>query len=132
MEEIGLSIDKGVKAGSQMTGKISFDKTAFEKALSNNPDKVTSVFNKQMEGMGAKIGDYTSSTRGVLSMRVTGYDAEIKLVDERMVNMERKLEMQETRLKAQFSNMEVMMSSLKNQQEWLTSQFDSLISSAKK
>jgi len=53
-------------------------------------------------------------------------------VDERMATMERKLELKETRLKMQFSNMEVMLTSLKNEQNWLKSQFESLLNSNKK
>lgn len=132
MEELGLSIDKGVTSPKLMTGKITFDKTAFEKALSTDPDKVTSVFNNQMIDIASKIGGYTSSTKGILTMKVTGYDAEIKVVDERLSNMERKLEMKEARLKMQFNSMEVMLSSLKSEQDWLKSQFESLLNSTKK
>lgn len=133
MEELGLSIDKDVKAGTKMTGEIVFDKTVFSKALAENPDKVTNIFVDRMTEMSTKLFDqYTSSTRGTLSMKITGYDSELKLVDEKLINMERKLEMKEARLKLQFNNMEVMLSSLKNEQDWLTSQFESLMNSSKK
>src|SRR5690606_36876114 len=43
MEEIGLSIDKGAKTASAMTGEITFDKAAFTSALTSNPTKVNTI-----------------------------------------------------------------------------------------
>jgi flagellar hook-associated protein 2 len=133
MEELGLSIDKGVKSASEFTGQIKFDKETFKKALTENPEKVTTIFVDRMTDMSKKLFDqYTSSTKGIINMKVTGYDSEIKVVDDRLSSMERTLEMKETRLKMQFNSMEVMLSSLKNQQDWLGSQFESLMNSTKR
>lgn len=133
MEDIGLSIDKGVTSPSSMTSKITFDETKFTNVLNENPTKVSSI----LESTTTKLSDvivnsWTSSVKGVLASKISGYDSEIKVVDERLEAMERKLEMKEARLKLQFNNMEVMLSSLKNEQDWLSSQFESLLNSNKK
>jgi len=142
MEQIGLSIDKGVTSPSLMTGQIKFDKAAFVSALNENPDRVLGLLtqdknkdNANAEGVFSKlsslVNDYTSSTQGLIASKIKGYDTEIKFVDDRLLAMDRSLEMKETRLKLQFSNMETMLSSLKNEQKWLSNQFDALLNTKK-
>jgi len=140
MEQIGLSIDKGVTKAEGMTGKITFNESAFKNALAEDPKKVINIFTQDSENgtkpgitdgimtkFSAIIGNYTSTVTGLVSKKITGYDSELKMIDERLSNMSRSLEMTEARLKLQFSNMETMLSSLKNEQKWLTSQFDALL-----
>lgn len=147
MQDIGLSIDKNAKSASEMTGKITFNESAFTEALAANPEKVITLLTGANAGgtntppntlvsdagVFTKLSDimsqYTSATKGMLTSKITGYDSEIKVVDERMENMDMRLQAKELRLKAQFSNMEVMLSSLKSEQNWLKSQFDSLMPS---
>lgn len=127
MEEIGLSIDKGATKASDMTGKITFDKDAFKTALTENPTKATTILNSVSENMSDTIfKTWTSSVSGVMSHKITGYDADIKRVDERLEAMDRSLQMKEARYKQQFSSMELMLASLGNTQSWLSSQFASL------
>lgn len=144
MEQFGLSIDKGITKGSLMTGKITFDEAMFKNALAENPDKVIGIFTNsapksadthtagvitQLSGI---INSYASSTNGLIASKITGYDAEIKFVDERMERMSMRLEMYEARLKQQFSTMETMLSTLQSEQKWLTQQFESLLKSNSK
>lgn len=143
MEQIGLSIDKGVGKASLMTGKITFDEAAFKDALAANPQKVIDLFAKNERaadpdnGIKADPGgiitqftsimsSYTSTVNGMLSNKITGYDSEIKMIDDRLDHMDRRLQMTEARLKLQFSTMETMLSTLNNQKDWLTSQLESL------
>lgn len=133
MEELGLSVDKYNGPGTQLTGKIAFDKTAFANALAEDPNKVTSVFTDRIGQMWERLsGTYTSSTQGIIAMKISGYDSEIKVVDERLEAMERSLQMKEARLKQQFNNMEIMLKSLNSTSDWLKSQFDSLANANKK
>jgi len=143
MEQIGLSIDKGVGKASLMTGKITFDEAAFKDALAAEPQKVIDLFAKNERaadpdnGIKADPGgiitqftsimsSYTSTVNGMLSNKITGYDSEIKMIDDRLDQMDRRLQMTEARLKLQFSTMETMLSTLNSQKDWLTSQFESL------
>src|SRR5690606_32875677 len=98
-------IDKYAGPGTPLTGKIAFDKTAFANALSEDPNKVTAVFTDRIGQMWERLsGTYTSSTQGIIAMKISGYDSEIKVVDERLEAMERSLQMKEARLKQQFNN----------------------------
>ncbi|HIW32414.1 MAG TPA: flagellar filament capping protein FliD [Candidatus Paenibacillus intestinavium] len=151
MSDLGLSIDKGAKSASEMTGRITFDEEAFKSAFAADPQKVINVLTNDAdatavgkvpsEGPVSNAGiftqlsgimtRYTSTVNGMLTSKITGYDSEIKVADERMEQMNRKLELQEARLKLQFSNMEIMLTSLKSEQSWLKSQFDTLAGSNK-
>ncbi|MCR8660507.1 flagellar filament capping protein FliD [Paenibacillus endoradicis] len=137
MADIGLTIDKGITTASGMTGKITFDKEKFATALESNSSEVSKLFSNGDEankGIALNIANtirsnYTSTVTGILNVKITGYDSEIKMVDDRLSAMDTKLEMREARIKLQFSNMETMLSSLKNEQNWLTSQFEALTKS---
>lgn len=147
MQDLGLSIDKGAKSASEMTGKITFNEAAFTAAFTADPNKVISVFTNDKDATATNwqgnsvknagiitklsgiMNQYTSTVNGMLTSKITGYDSEIKVVDDRMEAMNRSLEMKEARLKQQFSNMEVLLSSLKSEQNWLTSQFQALLKS---
>lgn len=149
MQDLGLSIDKGATTRSQMTGKITFDEAAFKAAFAADPEKVISVFTNDKDAeevdrngntvsnvgiftnLSSIMNQYTSTVNGMLTSKITGYDSEIKVANERMEAMNMRLEAKEIRLKMQFSNMEVMLSSLKSEQSWLKSQFDSLLNSNK-
>ncbi len=132
MEEIGMSIDKGASKASSMTGKITFDKEAFKTALTENPTKATSILTSVSQEMSDTISkSWTSSVSGVMSIKIAGYDADIKRVDERLETMDRSLQMKEARYKQQFDSMEIMLASLNNTQNWLKSQFDSMMKAGK-
>ena len=132
MEEIGLSIDKGAKTGSSMTGNITFDREAFKTALTENPTKATSILTSVSQEMSDTISrSWTSSVTGVMSIKIAGYDADIKRTDERLEAMDRSLQMKEARFKQQFDSMEIMLASLNSTQKWLGSQFDSMMKAGK-
>jgi len=132
MEQIGFSIDKNAGSGSQMTGKIAFDKAAFASALSENADRVANMFINRTDAIWTTMNSsFAGTSRGIIASKITGYDSQIKTVDERLEIMERSLMVKEARLNQQFNNMEVMLSSLNNTKDWLTSQFDTLSNSKK-
>lgn len=132
MEQIGFSIDKNAGSGSQMTGKITFDKAAFASALSENADRVAKMFINRTDAIWTTMNSsFAGTSRGIIASKITGYDSQIKTVDERLEIMERSLMLKEARLSQQFNNMEVMLSSLNNTKDWLTSQFDTLSNSKK-
>ncbi len=132
MSQLGLTIDKGVVKASLMTGKITFDKELFKSKLNDNANAVTDVFRNSdnetgiMNQLDKQLKRWTSSVDGMMATKMKGYDAEIEMVDERMIAMGLRLEMKEKQLKSQFTTMEVALTSLKNQQSWLTNQLAAL------
>jgi Flagellar capping protein len=136
LSEIGLEIDKGITSGSQMTGKISFDKDKFIEAFKNDSDSVYQLFAYDgSEGnkdggiavrMYQSLGAWTKSNTGFLAYKLSGYDSDIKMITEQMDSMNLRLKSKEAKLQAQFAAMESALSSLNNQQSWLNSQIASL------
>src|SRR5690606_24237981 len=53
---IGLEVDKGIMSGSEMTGKISFDRQKFIQALTEYPDEVYRLFAYDDESPANKDG----------------------------------------------------------------------------
>lgn len=132
MDSIGLSIDSGVTVGSQMTGKIKFDKAKFTSGMETYGEAAVNLLTNNLGNISEQIkSQYTSTVHGLMSNKITGYDSEIKTIDDRMGALERSLEMKEARMKLQFSNMEILLSSLKSEQTWLTSQFEALTKSSR-
>src|SRR5690606_37367037 len=121
--------------GSEMTGKLSFDKNKFVTAFTKDPDAVYELFAYDGAGSsddGAAVRLYNStfnwtrSNTGFLASKITGYDSEIKDITDQMENMDRRLQMKQKQLQLQFSAMETALGQLRNQQSWLSGQISSL------
>lgn len=133
MADVGIEIDKGKKTADEMTGQITFDEKKFKEQLNQEPDKVISMFN--VEGKSGKgiatifseeLKQWTNKTNGLIQSRIKGYDSDITYVTDSMEKMELRLQNKEQQLKRQFSAMEVALGKLKNEQNWLQGQFNSL------
>lgn len=134
MSEIGLTIDKGITSPSLMTGKITFDKELFKAKFNEDAKNVVGMFTNEsnglMKGLDSTIRSrWTSTVSGSISSKISGYDSELKMIDDRMISLDARLTMREARLKNQFATMETMLSTLNNQKDWLSSQFESLTKS---
>lgn len=131
LSDIGLEIDKGKKSASEMTGVLSFDKDVFKKKLSDNPSQVEDLFNGDA-GLGTlakdRIYNYTKAN-GLMELKRKGFEEDINFIDDEMENMEVRLTQKEERLTKQYTQMEVALSKLKNQQSWMAGQINSLMSS---
>jgi len=132
MSQIGLTIDKGITKANLLTGKITFDKEAFKNKLAEDPNAVAELFRNETSGIittiDKRIQVWTRASTGMMASKIGGYDAEIKMVDERMMALDNRLTMKEQQLKKQFTAMEVSLSKLKAEQTWLSNQLASLSS----
>lgn len=133
--EIGLEIDKSITNGSEMTGKLNFDKNKFVTAFTKDPDAVYQLFAYDGTGTskdGAAVRLYNStfnwtrSNTGFLASKITGYDSEIKDITDQMESMDMRLQMKEKQLQLQFSAMETALGQLQNQRSWLSGQISAL------
>jgi len=136
LSDIGLEIDKGVTSGSNMTGKITFDRNKFHEVFNEDPDSVYHLFAYDGEGSANDgvavrffkgLSDWTRTGSGYLAFKLTGYDEDIKFITEQMENMERILESRQRKLESQFAAMESALMSLRNEQTWLTNQIASMM-----
>lgn len=138
LSQIGLEVDKGVTSASLMTGKISFDKELFQKKLAENPSAVEQMFRGTESSDGVaklfanNLKSWTDSVDGIVTSKIKGYDAEISYITEQMTSMKERLAKREDSLKKQYVNLEVVMSQLNNQKDWITSQVSMLTKSNSK
>ena len=134
--EIGLEIDKGVTSGSNMTGKITFDKEKFKKVFAEKPEEVMYLFThdeeneSNLDGVAVRfyneLYNWTRTGNGYLASKITGYDASIEEITDQMERLDLRLQNRQRQLETQFAAMETALAQLRNQQNWLASQISSL------
>lgn len=145
--EIGLEVDKGITSASLMTGNITFDKEKFKTKLAENPQALQMMFTNVAErdengkvqsgtdGLGSlfdgMLKDWTNSVDGIMSSKIKGYKSDISYMDEQITNMQNRLSMREESLKSKYANLEVVMTGLNSQKDWITSQVAQLNKSSK-
>lgn len=119
------------------SGKLELDKTKLDAALAKDPDGVkemiigdgkatgiTTQINTNITGWLSKTGILQAATDGVsktLNNLTESFNAASKRIDASIA-----------RYKAQFTNLDKMMSQLNSTSDYLTTQFDALTSSSKK
>ncbi|MFD3259372.1 flagellar filament capping protein FliD [Paenibacillus lentus] len=130
---IGLEIDKGATTAAMMTGELDFDKELFKEKLIADPGIVEELI-KGDNGLGTiakdRLHDWTR-TNGLLASRMEGYDSEINYITEQMDSMEQRLILKEEAMKKKYVQMEVALSKLQSQQNWMAGQLNALTASNK-
>ncbi|QTL96934.1 flagellar filament capping protein FliD [Iocasia frigidifontis] len=118
---MGITVDR--------YGEMSIDEDKLDQALSKNMSDVKQMFtgvngivDRVETNVDNAIKSYSySSGGGYVSGRISTLQKEIKYIDEDIENMERRLDMKEITLKAKFTRMDQLMTQLKNQGSWFTS-----------
>ncbi|SMF27005.1 flagellar hook-associated protein 2 [Paenibacillus barengoltzii] len=144
LSDIGLEVDKGVTSASLMTGTITFDKELFKEKMLQNPEEVERMFSSTatkdsdgnttgIDGIGVLfkkvMQEWTDSVDGIITSKIKGYDSEISYLNEQIQNMSDRLDIKEASLKKKFVNLEVVMSQLNSQQDWISNQLTALTKS---
>lgn len=132
---IGLTIDEGVTDRNLMTGTIKFDKERFQSKFNENPQAVIDLFMKNDEENGHygmarllhnNLREWTTAAGGILMSRIQGYDSQISLMDDRIEQMNLRLQMKEEQLRRQFIRMEIALAQQQSQMQWLSGQIAQL------
>lgn len=144
------------KVGLELTkdGRYSFDKTEFTARLAADPAVVRRMFDATTPtggadenlattedngttavGIAAKLmamaKSATDTTIGSLTTLTKGADSRAKDLEDSIAAWDLRLEMRRATLTKQFTAMEVALSSLQNQSNWLSSALNSMSSSKK-
>jgi len=122
LSTIGINITK--------TGTIEFDATAFAAALAKDPTGTAATFQQVAGRIEAAATAASDSTKGYLTGKVTGEDAEIKSLGDRIADWDLRLAMRKDTMQKQYTALETALGSLKSQSDWLASQLGSLMSSS--
>lgn len=117
---------------TQKDGTIKVNDTVLSSAIDTDIDSVVSLLSgpNGNDGIAASFQDYlasqTSSTQGMLAGRQTNITSGISRIDDRISQMERRLVQREDSMRKQFNSMELLVSSMNAQSNFLTQAFSSL------
>lgn len=120
LAELGITTDD--------VGKLSIDDDRLNNALDSNFDEVGELFaanNGLANTLDTVIEGYIGST-GIIESRTEGLQTSIDTITEQREALNRRLESLGSRLLAQFSAMDALVSSLRNQSSFLTEQLANL------
>lgn len=114
----------------QRTGALSLDKAKLTAALGSDPEAVARVLGSSGSGamtIVAQEADYfSSSTTGVLTQRLTSMSRERKSLDDRITQMQARLDKYEAQLRQTYATLEQTVSGLQNQGSQLSAAMNAL------
>jgi flagellar hook-associated protein 2 len=125
----------GVQALSQIgitsakDGSLEIDSDKLKTAIADNPNGVAQLFtgtlDHKVKGLGTKLNDliegFVDYSDGMLTAKINGINKRIESVDRSISNQEDYMTKYEDKLRAQFTAMETMVSSLRSQSNFLSS-----------
>lgn len=142
MYDIGIETEE-YSSGSSSLGTLTFDETAFRKALSDDPQSVANLFTDKESGVASQLSSICDATAKVsLSspgslVQLAGVTTkswstknndiynQIKDIDDKITDLKAKYEDERTRYWNKFNSMEAILTNYNSQSSWLTSQFSS-------
>lgn len=120
LSEIGIS--------TNLNGTLTQNNTTLDEALEGDFENMVSLFSGDndtagvMKNFNSLLLDLTSSTDGMYAAQKTSYDSAVGRYDTQIEQMELRLTKREASLRSQFSAMELLVSSLNAQGDFLTQQ----------
>jgi flagellar hook-associated protein 2 len=121
LSEVGVSLDR--------FGKMQVDTARLASALGNNPSAVIGLFTHATEGFPVRLKAAAESlTRadGLIAGREEGLNSRIRSMESQRSQIERRLEMTEARLRAQFTALDSLVSQLQSTSAFLTQRLAAL------
>lgn len=120
----------GLGIQTDRTGRLVFDKAAFESAYGADPAAVTARFTATGTGFATRVEQVarTASDKvdGSLTLALTGRNAAIKRLNDGIESWDTRLELRRTALTRQFTALETALSRMNSQSTWLAGQISSL------
>ena len=119
--EIGFETD-----GS---GNLSFDSTAFDTALNNDPDGIADMFTNSASGSAVAFQELArslTSAGGLFDGREQSLNAQIRSVEDQRIRLEARLIQKEQGLVDQFSALDALIANLNTTSSFLSSQLDQI------
>ncbi|GMQ88681.1 MAG: flagellar filament capping protein FliD [Gammaproteobacteria bacterium] len=121
LSEVGVSF--------QRDGKFSLDSVALQKAIDSDFAGMAELFANDNQGYLFRVDALVSTfvqTDGFIDTRQDGLNTRIDTVDQRILDMEYRLEIREQRLLNQFTALDVLVANLQSTGNFLTQQLASL------
>jgi flagellar hook-associated protein 2 len=115
--------DVGIKTGQD--GMLTIDAARLEKAIASDAGAVNALFQKATTGMAAattSLADrYTSGSDSILVARQNGINRSIRRMDDRINDLQRRVDAYREKLVRQFTAMEKVVGGFKSIGSFLTS-----------
>lgn len=116
--------DLGIK--TQNDGSLSLDQARLSKAIAADSAAVNELFQVATSGVSDKLkalaDGYTNSTNGILVSKSKSYEQSVKQLDKQIDSLNLRIEAYRSKLVAQFTAMEKVVSNFKSIGNYLTSQ----------
>lgn len=118
---------------STRDGKLEFDETAFREALADRPDDVVAMFRSDDDanpGLAQRLeslaSQATTLNTGLFATAIEARESTNRTMEDQIAAIDIRVELRRTALQRQFSALEVALSSMQAQGDWLTSQLPQL------
>jgi flagellar hook-associated protein 2 len=130
LADLGIGVPKasgGASSDDAKAGRFTIDETKLSEAVQGDWSKVQ-TFLDAFAGSVDKMVDRQTNTAGdgLLDSRVKSGDSRMKVLQDSLDAMNRRLDAEQERYKAQFAAMETAMANYQTQQSWLTGQLAAL------
>ena len=107
-------------------GTFSFDEAAFSKAFAEDPAKVQKVLAGLAERVADVATDVSDKHEGSLTLKIQGQEGLVKDMGTRIEDWDRRLAVRKEGLQRTYAALEVTMSNLTSQSNWLAGQLATL------
>ena len=117
---------------TQKDGTLELDSDVLSKAISENMESVEKLLvgEGETEGIAVKFQDYlegiTNSIDGIAAANKKSTEATVSSIDDRMQQMEARLAKREETMRFKFNSLELLISGMNSQSNYLTQQMDML------
>lgn len=112
----------------QADGSLALDSTMLAAAIQDDSSNVAELFSST-DGYATRLNSTVTDMlayNGTIDARTEAFKDRISLLDDRQISMEGQLERTEARLRARFTNLDVLMSTMSLTSSYLTQQLDAL------
>ncbi|MFJ1259834.1 flagellar filament capping protein FliD [Cupriavidus sp. CuC1] len=121
----------------QVDGSMAFDATKLTSALTTDPNGVAGLFSNAngKDGYGNQINNLVTTltgTKGTLTNATDGITQTLKSLSVQYSETQTRINATVAQYKAQFTNLDLIMSSMNNTSKYLTQQFNALNNSSSK
>ena len=108
------------------TGTVEFDAEKFDKALAENPAATQAMLTEIASRVAGFATETSDKFDGAITLRIQGQESEVKELNTQVAEWDRRLETRRSTLERTYTNLEVQLSQLQSQGDWLTSQLANL------
>lgn len=130
-----MGVDGDFKYASQVgitfekDGTLSFDSAELTAALETDRNAVVDFFSNEDAGLAVRLDSLVEGmlqTSGLIDAREDGLNARVDSTNDQIERMEYRLELIESRYRAQYTALDTLMGELESTSNWLTGQLDTL------